>query len=155
MLDPLSAIGLAASIVQFVDYSTELIKGSLEKYRSVSGATEENESLEIVIKEMKVLSLRLLPIPGSDPSEDEKAIRRVAAECRILSGQILDLLEKVKAKNSKSKIKAALFAAIKGKFYEAERLELERRLANCRSQLELQLSLLSRSNILATSPTCY
>jgi hypothetical protein len=144
-MDPFTAIGLASSIVQFIDYSAKITHGAREIYDSGSGMTEDNKSLESVAGKMKELSSKLLPTTGAPRSEDEQALCRVAAECNILSDQILDLLGKIKPKDSKSKRQIAL-AAVKNKLREREKLELEKRLANCRSQLELQLSFLTRLN---------
>jgi hypothetical protein len=146
-MDPFAAIGLASNIVQFVDYSTKLINGARDIYDSASGMTEENKSLESIVSEMKLLSSKLLPTTGDLRSEDEKALCRVAAECNILSDQILELLGKLKPKRRKSKHQSA-WAAVKNKIHEREKLELEKRLGNCRSQLELQLSVLTRSHSL-------
>jgi hypothetical protein len=142
-MDPFTAIGLASSIVQFVDYSTKLINGAREIYDSASGMTEENKSLESIVSEMKELSSKLLPGTSGPRSEDVKALCRVAAECNILSDQILELLGKIKPKAPKSKHQSA-WAAVKNKIHEKDKLELEKRLGNCRSQLELQLNFLTR-----------
>jgi hypothetical protein len=142
-MDPLAAIGLASAIVQFVDYSTKIIHGAREIYESTSGMTQENRSLESIVSKMKELTSKLLPSTGSPRSEEEEALCRVAAECNILSDQILELLGKLKPKNGKSKRQSAL-AAFKNKLREREKLELEKRLTNCRSQLELQLTFLTR-----------
>jgi hypothetical protein len=104
-MDPFAAIGLASSIVQFVDYSTKLINGARDIYDSASGMTEHNKSLESIVNEMKLLSSKLLPRTGG-PSEDEKALCHVAAECNILSDQILELLGKLKPKYASLSTKA-------------------------------------------------
>ena len=148
-MDPLTAIGLASSIVQFVDFSTKLIHGAREIYDSVSGETEENRSLEAVVSEMERLSSKLLSPNNPQQTEDERALCRLAAECNILSDQILGLLEKIKPKDAKSKRQSA-WAAVKNKLHEREKLELEKRLENCRSQLELQLNFLTRFHTLSS-----
>lgn len=142
-MDPLTAIGLASSIVQFIDYSTKLIHGAKEIYGSATGATEENQRLENVTAEMQTLSLKLLPRQDAQQTEDERALSRLAAECKILSDQILVLLKSIKPKDLNSK-RQSVWAALKSKWNEREKQELEERLKNCRSQLELQLNFLMR-----------
>ncbi|KAL5331546.1 hypothetical protein ACEPPN_001080 [Leptodophora sp. 'Broadleaf-Isolate-01'] len=136
-MDPLTAISLASSIVQFIDYSTKLIHGAKEIYGSVTGATEENYRLENVTAEMQTLSLKLLPRQDAQQTEDEQALSRLAAECKILSDQILALLKSIKPKDFNSKSQS-VWAALKSKWNEREKQELEERLKNCQSQLELQ-----------------
>lgn len=143
-MDPLTAISLASSIVQFIDYSTKLIHGAKEIYGSVTGATEENHRLENVTAEMQTLSLKLLPRQDAQQTEDEQALSRLAAECKILSDQILALLKSIKPKDFNSK-RQSVWAALKSKWNEREKQELEERLKNCRSQLELQLNFLMMS----------
>ena len=149
-MDPLTALGLAANIIQLVDYSTKVINGAREIYGSASGITEEHRSLQSIVIQMKELSSKLLPTTGTSRSDDEEAVCRVAAECNIISDQILELLGKIKPKNSKSKHQVAL-AAVKNKFREKGRSELEKRLVNCRSQLELHLNVLTRLHSLFPS----
>jgi hypothetical protein len=142
-MDPLTAIGLASNIVQFIDFSTKLIHGAKEIYDSATGATEENQRLENVTAEMQTLSLKLLTPQGVQQTEDERALSRLAAECKILSDHILALLKSIKPKDLNSK-RQSVWAALKSKWNERERQELEERLKNCRSQLELQLNFLMR-----------
>ena len=143
MLDPLSAIGLASAIVQFVDFSAEIIDGAREVYGSMSGATERNRSLEVVVSQMRNLISQLSTTDSSQQSEDEKALRRLANECKILADQILDLLQKIKAKDPDSTLQA-VWAALKGQKYKREMSELEGRLESCRNHLEFQLNFLTR-----------
>ncbi len=54
-MDPFAAIGLAASIVQFLDFSQKLVSGTLELYRAVGGATSSNTLLEYITKDLNQL----------------------------------------------------------------------------------------------------
>jgi hypothetical protein len=100
--------------------------------------------LELVVAEMRTWSLKLRHSgPSSAQSEEEKAIYSLAEECQILSGKILDLIEKTKPKNQKSRIEV-FWAAIRDKRLENDRLQLEKRLDTCRSQLMLQFAALDR-----------
>jgi len=142
-MDPMTAVSLASAIVQFIDYSTKLVDAASDIHRSASGTSLENQNIEFVVSEVKALSLRLDPPRTGQPTDDEQALCRLAAECRILSGQILDLLEKIKPKNPKSK-RQSVWSAIKTMWNDREMKELGQRLQNCRSQLELQLNFLMR-----------
>lgn len=142
-MDPFAAIGLASNIISFVDYGTKIVNGAREIYDSASGMTEESQALDSIASKMKGLSSKLLPSTGSPRSEDEEALCRIAAECNIISDKILEHLSKIKPKDSRSR-RDVFFAAAKNKFREKERLELEKRLASCRSQLDLQLNVLTR-----------
>jgi hypothetical protein len=45
-MDPISILGLAANILQFIDYGTQLLSGTQEIYRSATGASSENIEIE-------------------------------------------------------------------------------------------------------------
>jgi hypothetical protein len=147
-MEPLAALSLAAGIVQFVDFSTKLIHGAKEIHQSTSGMTEDNRSLESAVNEMRSLSLRLDPPITGEQGEDEKALRRLAAECRILSHQIHDLLKSITPEDPNSR-RQSFISSLKSVWKDKEKQELERRLNSCRSQLELQLSFMMRSDTMS------
>lgn len=141
-MDPFTAISLASAIVQFVDFGTKLIKGGREIYYSTTGSTEENASLETVVSEMRIWSAKLA-YSGSALRSEEKAICSLAEECRKLSGKILDLIEKGRPKDQKSKTQV-VFAAVRGKWHDGDKQQLLGRLDYCRSQLSIQLAALEK-----------
>ena len=144
-MDPLAALGVAAAVVQFVSFAAQLIEGAHAIHHSIAGQTAENEQLDFVITEMKNLSGRLASSkPLCDQSNDEKAVGRLTAQCATLSNAILDILERVRAKNPKSKWSSAK-AALKGAWGASEKEELQQQLDSCRSQLNLQLTALMGS----------
>ncbi|RFU29568.1 hypothetical protein B7463_g6785, partial [Scytalidium lignicola] len=124
-MDPLTAVGLASAIVQFVDFSTKLVNTTSDIYRSASGTTAENQSIDFVVNEMRTFSLRLEPLSTGQQTDDEKALCRLAGECRVLSDLILSLLGKIKPKDPKSKHQIAWLKALaKSAEREAVRLEV-------------------------------
>jgi hypothetical protein len=140
-MDPMTVVSLASAIVQFVDYITKLVNAASNIHHSASGASLGNQNIKFVVSKVKALSLRLDPPRTGQPTDDEQALCRLAAECRILSDQILGLLEKIKPKDPKSK-RQSVWSAIKTMWNDREKKELVQRLQNCRSQLELQLNFL-------------
>ena len=58
-MDPLSALGLAASIVQFLTFSKGVLDGTVELYRSVDGATSVNARLEFITRDLHQLCGKL------------------------------------------------------------------------------------------------
>ena len=63
-MDPFTAIGLASAIVQFVDYASKLVKGTIEIYGSATGDTAETGSLKLVTQKLRDLTQK-----GTIPSE--------------------------------------------------------------------------------------
>jgi hypothetical protein len=148
-MDPLTAIGLVSNILTFVDFSTKLLQGAKEIHDSLSGTLEANRSTKVVMKQMKIFSSNLLAPNASSLIGNDKELCNIAAECRTLSSQLIDLLEKVKPKDHKSKGQS-LWSALKNKVHEKEKRDIEQRLDYCRGQLGLQLDFLTRSDCINT-----
>lgn len=136
-MDPLTALGLAANIVQFVDFGFKLLGGAREIYSSASGATKDNEVLESVTKKMDMLSIALSAVPTTpNQSQEEKDLSNLAAECAMASNEIFKLLAKIKPKNPKSKLQIGL-SIIKTKVKENDIAALEKRIDKYRSQIHV------------------
>lgn len=59
-MESFAVLGLAASILQFLDFSGKLISGTLELYQAVDGATSSNLVLENISKDPVQLCAGLL-----------------------------------------------------------------------------------------------
>lgn len=151
MLDPLTAIGLASAIVQFVDYSTKLVHDAKEIYESTSGATEANRGLEVVVDNMKNLYSTLKAEDPSLQSDAELALCRIAKECDSLSTEIFEILQKIKPK-SNSFISSSS-TAIKSIWYAGKIADLKATLDSYRGQLALPLSVVTSSEAKASLDT--
>ncbi|KAF5707972.1 hypothetical protein FMUND_10837 [Fusarium mundagurra] len=139
MLDPVTAIGLASSIVAFVDFSAKLVTGSIEIYQANDGTLTENRSSQAVTIAMEKFAARLVIQQPSQLGEEEKELVDLATKCHAVCIKILDLLRRIKPKDLSSK-RQSLWAALKNKFHQGEREELEKRLDTYRRQLELHMS---------------
>jgi len=56
MLDPVSALGVAAAVVQFVDYGTQIVSKGRKIYRSGDGTLAENVELEATSSRLRDLA---------------------------------------------------------------------------------------------------
>lgn len=139
MLDPVTAIGLASSIVAFVDFSAKLVKGSIEIYQASDGTLTENRNSQAVAGAMERFAARLVIQQSSQLFGDEKELVDLAKNCHIVCLELLDLLGRIKPKDLSSK-RQSLWAALKNRFREDDRKDLESRLETYRRQLELHMS---------------
>jgi hypothetical protein len=91
-MGPVSIIGLVTGIITFIDFSTKLIRGV-----HTNRLTEDRRTLENTVSEMQRLCSSL---QADNPlsSKDEKGLSRVATECKLVAGQIVELLNKLKRK---------------------------------------------------------
>lgn len=142
-MDPLTAVGLVANIVQFVDLGYKIFANTKEIRHSISGLTVDDQRTSDMMTEMYRLSLHL-ESPGREPSDaNEKALFKLAAECRKLADQILKLMEKTSAKNPGS-MSEAIRSTVRKVRHAREQQELEQKLSTCRSHLHFHLSYVSR-----------
>lgn len=143
-MDPLSAIGLVSNIISFIDFSARLVKGAKEIHDSQHGVLEENRSRETIVQEVQRMSARLLTSESPEKEDEISTLSILAAECREVSTQLISLLEKIKPSDAGSKTQI-LLSAMRNKVHDSERAGLEARISDCRAQLHLELSHLTRS----------
>lgn len=142
-MDPFTAIGLAGNIVAFVDIGFKLLSKAKEIHSSASGASSDNENLDSMTRRLQEVTSRLQEPIGDLKSIEQKALQQLALECHELSGDLLQLLQELKAKNPKSK-RESLRIAFRGMRLKSAKEDLERRLNRCREQLNFELSTMSR-----------
>lgn len=151
-MDPLTAFGLAASVVQFVTLTGGLLKKSTEIYGSASGLPNALDIHE-VYRELTGISSSLQDITwtGHGPCTADRGIRRnidsvreLANTCRRDCEKLLDVLGKLKAKDGRShrfKSFRVAFIALR----EGDKIEhLEKRLAETERQIMLYLCHISK-----------
>ena len=95
-MEALTALSLAAAVAQFIDFGFKIVGNAREIYGSLSGATEENQTLATAALEVQQLSKKLITPRSENPTEEEEALSALIADCRSLSGQLLNLLDKIK-----------------------------------------------------------
>jgi hypothetical protein len=137
-MDPLAAVSLAGTILQFIDFSSKLVARTYEVYRSASGATTANEDITTVISDLKEVTLDLdVDLPGR--GKHEKALKALAAKCVELSAQLLAVLDKLKtsSKHSAWESMRVKWSSMR-KSDEIQRIE--RRLGEYRAEILVRLT---------------
>lgn len=103
MLEPFTALSLAASVVQFVDFGSKLLIEGYGVYQSADGASRKHREIEHLTSDLKVLSGRLAATYSSGTatlSADEVALQELGGQSRDLAQELLDLLEDLKVKTT-------------------------------------------------------
>jgi hypothetical protein len=148
-MDPLSALGCASAIVQFVDFGTKLLGTTYEVFQSVDGATNAHLHLSGLCRQLQYLGEKIQS-RGSRArrkgyTEDQAHLLELAAKCRLLAKEILDThnglqVDKSKRFQSWHALRAAIASAL-----NAKRLaELQARLDDLRNQLCLHIVFMMR-----------
>jgi hypothetical protein len=138
-MDPVTAIGLASSIISFVTFSWSLVTGAQELYQSGEKTSKANASRRTIIEDLRDYSDDLESGTGSEltGSRHENALRRLAKDCNALSDELVKILEKLeKSKNSRWE---SLKTILKEKIKEEEIAGIEFRLSQFRSEVNTRL----------------
>jgi hypothetical protein len=95
VIDPITALGLASSIVTFVDFPSKLVSGAAELYRSSSGSITTNIHIENVVNHLQEV-IDDLDTSNLGNSREIKRLKRLASYCHELSEKLLDMLRRLR-----------------------------------------------------------
>jgi hypothetical protein len=154
-MDPLSALGLAGNVVQFVQFATSLFKGTKQIYLSASGISDDHESLEDIYEKLLVFCTELeagscqaiggdgvltSDLQENSPSPITELASRCAQDCR----QLLKSIDSLRVKSSSGPrfwrcLRVALMEVLK----VGEMDKLQERITSYQRQMVLNLCSLS------------
>lgn len=138
-MDPLTAFGLVANIVPFIEIAAKVLKTAKEIHDSESGGLNDNINLEKYATQLKQHYSNLGAPDSSDLIGDDKELCILAAECQELADNLLDVLKEIKPVDRSSKWQSVKSAA-KNFWRATDKEMLEKRLELYRRQFEAQLS---------------
>lgn len=143
-MDPITAIGLASNIIDFISFSWDIVNGAAEIYRSANGALTENDRIGTIIGDLNRIAEDLgkgKSIQGQ--TKAEQAVKELAEDCKDDSEAILKLLEKLKIQGRRT-----VWKSVKAKFkslMSADEMDaLKGRLQEYRSEITTNLVLILR-----------
>ncbi|MCJ1360311.1 MAG: hypothetical protein MMC33_010316 [Icmadophila ericetorum] len=146
-MDPVSAIGLASSVVQLVDFGSKLVSAGNELYKK--GSLAEHVELQEIGEEFKKLSKNIqnslkpdyyLPdalnqnAPKQTPEED--ALESIAIKCNEIAQEFIDALDQLKSTGGRWK---SFGVAIKTVWTKEDINKMQAKLKMYESQLVVHL----------------
>lgn len=134
-MEPASAFGLAAGILQFIEFTTKLLKECTEIRNSIDGLTVENNDLEMVTMNIHALSVWVQAGAKEPNDEVNNNVKTLATECMKISQQLLDALAKLRAKGEKTKW-ASFLEALRTVWGKDEIQNLRDRLVRYREEIQ-------------------
>ncbi|KAE9375911.1 hypothetical protein N431DRAFT_481115 [Stipitochalara longipes BDJ] len=151
VLDPLTALSVAGTIVQFVDFGTKILSRSRQLYHSTKGALALDEELDLIITHLTKLTAKLIrplstPSTENEASEEEQALRELCDACNTVAQEMVERLEGFKV-DGKHRIFKSVWQALKSIWSEKEANDLVRRLSMFRESLELHILVELRGKI--------
>lgn len=147
MLDPLTALSLAGTIIQLVDFGSKIVTHTLVISSRDGGSTNILDELHLVTSELQVLCTkleqpRILVSPISPAETSLENLRKASA---VLTDELLTKLNRLNRPGSKQKKKWKVFAdAVMMAWNEDALLALGQRLSNLREAMETFLVLALR-----------
>jgi hypothetical protein len=123
-MDRLSAVGLAGSIVAFVNFGCKAISTAKHIYKT--GTTPENGHLNLVADDLYKFATRLDSKTRQVKMSDEKAVSTAATKCRKVSGELCTLLGTLQVKQMSPQHRFR--AVIRDLWKKGDKDELMRRL---------------------------
>jgi ribosomal protein L21 len=101
-MDGLSALTVAASVAQSIEFGLDLVTKSKEIYKSANGASIKDEETEAATKRLVQLSDRLKTsandqnTTSGNLSPEDQALQTVCDQCIVVSDELLQKLNKLK-----------------------------------------------------------
>jgi hypothetical protein len=146
-IDPVTAIGLGANVLQFIDFAIKLVGTGKEIYNSIGGSTVENADIEAVTRTLFRLHEQILESnrARSDNSENagrlsetEQNIESLGLECNNIAAELLGLLHELSAKGNRSKW-ASMAQALKSVWAKSKIESFHTRLHQYRAAMQTAL----------------
>lgn len=144
-MDPVTAFSLVVNILTACDYSIKAVSAVKAVHDSATGMTAQHEQLEQYVGGIREMAGRLNTTGSTTaPSADERHLASLATKCQDVSGEIIFLLEQIKAKKPQS-IRASVGTVVRGLVKKGKLIELQEKLSQLKADAHLQLTAVSRS----------
>ncbi len=145
-MEALATVGLASSIVQFVDFATKIISKGYQYQKSVDGVLDENVELQAIADSLDQLSKGLvtrkkktsLASWSMKNSKEDEALKAVAKECQKIANDLSIAVDRLKITGNRTKWKS-FRQALKSQWRKEEIEATLRRLRLAREDLIVHL----------------
>lgn len=108
-MDPLTALSLAGSLVQFVDFTLKILTTGYPLYKASTGSLSAHEELKCVARDLSGLAKRLSHAQRSydisERSQAEVAIEDLRGKCEIVAQELMGHLGTLKMQEKKGPLK--------------------------------------------------
>ncbi|KAK2018671.1 hypothetical protein LZ32DRAFT_687524 [Colletotrichum eremochloae] len=142
MADPWTIVGSASAILTFVEFAGKCVMTAKNLHQT--GRTEDNASIENIMKKMQDLIDRVkLERAGTPTSEAEAGLFAIANQCEDLGRAILKRLHK--AIKNEGSLRETIRASVSSVWNEKEVEDLQNQLQRCMTHFNTQMLALMRS----------
>jgi hypothetical protein len=143
MAEAIAAFGLAANVIQFIEFGSKLTSSFWQLYKSSRDGVEEVSfapHLQTMTSDLQSIVDGLVDPESGDRSDDESGLCKLAKGCQVQAVELQNLLSSLcVAGSGKYGKREALKAAFKAVWKENEIKSFETRLGQFRQQLSVHL----------------
>jgi hypothetical protein len=145
-LDPLPALSIAASLVQFIDFSAKIVSKGNRLFQSASGSLLENDQIESAAKRLRDLVQPIQPPPLATADDiQEQPLQDLCTECVKVATQLMGQLEELKVPDGCSHRRwKSIRQALKSVWSKDRLDEMQERLRSLDEQLKTHILILLR-----------
>ncbi|CZR62711.1 uncharacterized protein PAC_12608 [Phialocephala subalpina] len=133
-MEPLSALALSGTVLQFIESAGKLLSEAHQVCRSANGITASNRDAIAVYEDFRAAAGSLLASPVRSTTADDLAVTSLADKCQELSDDLVKDLKNLQAKNPGSK-REGFRIAWRALRERGELESLEKRLDRYRQQI--------------------
>lgn len=146
--DPLTALSVAGTIVQFADFGSRLFSEGKELYKPTQGVLAANDELELVTSDLRALIVNIEPWSSSidrarplakEEAEKQERFQRICAEAVMLADDLIQRLDQLKIRVGKGRKRESFRKAIQSAWSRDEIVSMNRRLASLKDAMETQI----------------
>lgn len=137
-MDPLTALSVAGTIIQFVDFGRNLFKNSIQLYTSSRGSLKGHEELKLITRDLQCVIVKLRgsfsareiePVPPLARNDDfQQNLERICDEAAGIATELLEKLNGLMVTDREHRVWKSLKAAVKAAWSHEEIQSLEKRL---------------------------
>lgn len=137
-LDPITAFGLAANVVQFVHFGSNLLSESIDLYNSAIGATASNIELETVTKDIQESIAPLHASVQEFPTTSSYC--QLLTSCDDVAQKLLAAVEKLGVKDGPRRKWRSFAKALLSVWGKEDISRLQERIGTLRDQIVLHIT---------------
>lgn len=134
-MEAIGSLGLAANILQFIDFTSKLVASSSELYVSNDGILDENRQIELATNDLALLNAK---IKEAAVSASNEALCQLSESCKATADELLKALSKLKVDGSHSR-RRTIRKALQAAWCKEDITKLETRLSRYRNELNLHI----------------
>ena len=136
-MDPLTALSVAGTIVQFVDFGTKILSRTHELYKSPDSTITVNQDLDLVATDIFQLSQKLC-VPARAETEDEPMLRKLCVASSDIATELTTRLNGLRVQGKHQKWRS-FQQAINSVWSERDVKELTRRMSTIRDSVQIHV----------------